>query len=1045
MDVAQHLGVQIKRQDTDKAFAVCPLCHKEDDERKRKWKLQFYLESNSFSCHRCKRGGSVFDLVMEVTPCDFVTALEVLSRLAGREILEKEKNFYKDKRHVWQVPSVFRYVLNHLKEIKYGENQDFSATDLAAQYLAERGITNRRLIEDSEIVYVNVRAKYIKMLLSETNFMEEAITGSGIGIMPEMFWQDSILVPSLSGHKVRQFTSISCGMQQERRDPKQMYISNKSGLTPRRVWGIDNIYDSDSNAVYICESITDALSIMQAHYNDCIQVPAVALGGQHASEIQFRELTKFPKMKYFIIFDRSVGDEEQVASEMLADKLASNAYIVQLPLAKPKTKEDPKDINDLLQLPTDNEHIKEQFKGMTFAQMIVKATNQAIAATIEPTTNISIREIFQAKYTGRKVSCEAMPFSDIISIHSVPIQVRAICQGVAQCPPSKRSKCHVARCGRKGKLLDIETDDPQLLKFCYTKRPTDIPQYWLQQLAPPCNGKGIEFITEKTATIYQVELGPNIEYISDMEPTTQFTLVRSFIVDAENKPPPEMQPVRVSGRVVPHPFENNEIVFLANESEKLEHAIDLFEVTPDVISSIRKFQGLTLKEILDDLVNYTGIIQSDELHFAFLLTYHSALHYRFLGADYLGCLQTLILTDTSTGKSTLGKRLIDLFQLGERVVCETAGRTGITYTVVKQGKKWVVRWGAMPRNDRGFLMLDEFQEWPPNESQQIKEARSSGKLKVDKAAKGFTFTRNRIVIASNPKPRYRGASTQLFSFDYPITAIKTVFNTEADIRRLDVAVLLRGIDKTTKDLHQEIHIDEATARIKSSDWRNSVRWAWTRGIDDIVITESAVDTLLNQVSPQLVDKYKFAEDIPLFTASNTKHAVMRLSIAMAALMKSTDDTFQKVIVKDKHVEMIGKWLESIYSSKSVRMDAYANMRKKELYMTDEDFELLLEELTQGEFSKYIGNISTYIGMWVMEESWSTTMLKEATDVKYDLVRRFNRIFLAHRLLTKRGTQLNKTPKMSEFIYRFQAKLAKNPHWGVKLEDMTGPDIDIMRL
>lgn len=1047
LDIAQKYGIQIQRNTQRHAFALCPWCGDDEALRERKFKIQFYLDTDSFSCHKCKRSGDVFSLVELMEPCDFIMALTVLARIVGRDVTDKEIEHYKANIDVWQIPSIYRFILNQLTEETYEyDDQKFSAQDMARKYLSSRGITNPALVDDYEIIYVDIKKKLLPLLLQETKFTEQAIANSGILVSPDFFWRDSILIPMHVDHKIRQFTSLSCGMVTERRTPKALNMNNIGGYSPRRVWGLDKIFDLDPKGVFVCESTTDALSIMQAYYNKQITIPAIALGSQNISELQLQEITRFPKMNYFILFDHNIGEGEQIAANQLAARLSYDCFVVNLPIRKPREKGDPKDVNDLLQLPDNSVHLPQQFQGMSFAQRLAKAVKLAIDEKITPPIEVDITDLLFAEYMNKRIITKAMPFSDIISTHSVPVAVRVYCKGIQHCDTQTKNKCALSRCGRKGKLLEIELDDPEILRFCHTKKEQEISAFWIKMLAPPCKPKYIEIETERTASVHQMEIGPNIEYLTGFEKVNRFILIRTYIINVESEELPNIEPIEITGRLVPHPFDNHEVTLLATKFEKLKDAIDLFELTAEVKESLAKFQQLSLSEILEDIVNYTGIIESPEMHLAALLTYHSALHYEFLGADYLGCVHALLLCDTSTGKTIMAQRLINLFRLGERIVGETAGRTGVTYSIVQTGRgRWVVRWGAMPRNDRGFLMFDEYQAFPEGESDNIKEARSSGQLRVDRAAKSFAYTRNRILFAANPKPRYRGASTQLFSFDYPIEAIRTIFITEADIRRLDLVVLVRGTDRPTEMLHREIYIDESKSKITGVDWRNSVRWAWKRTKEDIIITRDALTHLLQVRSPEIVDKFKFAEDIPLFSASHTKHTILKLAIALASLLKSTDETFEKVIVLKLHIDAICDWLNDLYSSTGVRLDSYANKRRQEIYMTDDDFDEMIGQMSEGNINSRAGSIHGYLSMWMDNESWNTHMLKEAVDIDQKLLKKFNRIALTSKLLTKRGSNLNKTPKMAEFIKRFEDKVYANPSWGLDSDDMVAPDFgDILK-
>lgn len=1050
LDVAQRHGLTIKKSSETYAYAECPFCSKPTDGKKGQYKLQFYLYSNSFSCHRCKRGGDVIRFVEEITPCDFIQALETLCRIAGKDLSPKEKEFYETNKDAWAVPSIYRFLLNCCKNLdKYVyEGGEYTPVEMAKIYLAKRGIVNEHLIESNEFVYIDLRKETISLLFDGSTFSKEAIAFSGVLAIPDFFYQDSVLMPIKAFQKIRQFISLSVGMKRERRDPKAMNMLNVDGVyAPRRIWGMDTLYEPNVEGVFVCESITDALCLQQEHIEKRFPYSAIALGSQYISELQREDLYKVPNIRYYTLFDKGIGEDTNLIGEQLAQSFGKKGFNVDLPLKTPADEKSPKDINDLYLLPINNTSIKVAYRGLAFAEMIIKSLREAIDRVITPPVDIDIQQLLFAEFMDKRVRIDCLPFSDIISTHSVPISVRAVCTGTHMCENRHKGKCILSKVGKRGKVIDIELDNVKIIEFCHTKKEAEIKKFWRNELKVPCKGAYIEIENEKTASVHQIELGPNIDYLTGFEEQTRFVAVRSYIVVPESEELPKMQPMRVEGRLVAHPIDNHEIILLGTKVERLPDAIEEFVVTDEVKESLEKFQTFSIEEMMDDLVHHTGITDSAYMHMAYILTYHSALHYHFLGADYLGCLHTLLLTDSSTGKSTLGKRLIGLFRLGEWVSCETAGRTGVTYSIVQTAGRWVVRWGAMPRNDRGFLILDEFQSFPKGESEHIKEAMSSGQLRVNRAAQDFTYTRNRLVIAANPKARFKGASCQLGFFDYPVEAIRTLFTTEAEIRRINLAILIRTADYATEILHDEskLRIEPEKAELTTVDWRNSVRWAWQRKADDIELEDEALKYLLGEASPYLVDKFKFAEDIPLFTASYTKHGILKLAIALASLLKSTDENFEKVVVKKEHIKWVADWLDEMYSSSTVKLDLYAAKRRQELYMTDEDYDMVIAEMCEGELRKHIETIGAYISMWTGQESWSTGMLKEAVEIDPRLVKKYNRICIKNMLVIKRSMVLNKTPKMSEFISRFNKMIKADVSLGLTIDDLIAPGIDIINL
>ena len=107
-------------------------------------------------------------------------------------------------------------------------------------------------------------------------------------------------------------------------------------------------------------------------------------------------------------------------------------------------------------------------------------------------------------------------------------------------------------------------------------------------------------------------------------------------------------------------------------------------------------------------------------------------------------------------------------------------------------------------------------------------------------------------------------------------------------------------------------------------------------------------------------------------------------------------------------------------------------------MTDEDFNNIMTEMGCKDNSRRLSDMHMYISLWRAHESWHTNMLKDACDADPKMVKKFNRVCLDNQLLKKRASNLNKTPKMVEFIKR----LDESKKYSMVTEDIYIPQIDM---
>jgi hypothetical protein len=127
-------------------------------------------------------------------------------------------------------------------------------------------------------------------------------------------------------------------------------------------------------------------------------------------------------------------------------------------------------------------------------------------------------------------------------------------------------------------------------------------------------------------------------------------------------------------------------------------------------------------------------------------------------------------------------------------------------------------------------------------------------------------------------------------------------------------------------------------------FKNSVFWAWSRKVDDIIIKDDVV-SVINGVANNLIDKFGSATDIPL-VSNDVKFKVARLSVALACLLHSTDKEHGKVIVTQEIVEMVERFIVRVYSASNCRFDRYASDSKASIDITQEEFDAIKKALVE---------------------------------------------------------------------------------------------------
>ncbi|MHA1745152.1 MAG: hypothetical protein ACTSWW_04070, partial [Promethearchaeota archaeon] len=443
------------------------------------------------------------------------------------------------------------------------------------------------------------------------------------------------------------------------------------------------------------------------------------------------------------------------------------------------------------------------------------------------------------------------------------------------------------------------------------------------------------------------------------------------------------------------------VVHIFSDAEPMKGEIDSFKVTPDLVEQLRIFQPSEnqsieekLNEIHDDFsYNVHRIFNRNSLGITMDLVIHSVLHFQFLGQFVeKGWAEAMIIGDTGIGKSTIANALTHHYQVGEIISGETSSRTGITYTMTKQENgRYMIEWGAIPRNDRGLVIIDEFAELSFDEISKLTEARSSGRLKVQGAARDETLARTRLIFLTNPR-----TGRAIADYDYGVLTVvgpNGVFQKTEDVRRLDL-LQIASIEEVNADVINERLFDHVVHKYTSYLCKNLICWAWSRRPDQIIWEEGAEKMVLDYA--KLMSDMTWPA-IPIVHPADQRFKIARLAVGLAARLFSTDDG-NKLIVKKDHVQFVFDYMVKLYESPSCGyLDWSANERRKNI-LTEKNEEFLIAEF------KKIPKAAHLKEILMSNSTFRKSDLQEQLDVSKEVVDRIIKFLSRNRLIksTARG-------------------------------------------
>jgi hypothetical protein len=393
----------------------------------------------------------------------------------------------------------------------------------------------------------------------------------------------------------------------------------------------------------------------------------------------------------------------------------------------------------------------------------------------------------------------------------------------------------------------------------------------------------------------------------------------------------------ITGRVFPHP-KTQQSVLVMSDIQPVKDALSTWSPDHKSLAELESFcpvdwtlEELTIKleEIYTDLANnVTYIYHRQNLHLAIDLAYHSVLLYERDVAINNFWTQILVLGDSSQGKTETATRLMNHYQLGEKIECKNASVAGVLGGVQRiGGDKWFVTWGAIPKHDRSLIVLEELKGASTDVIAQLTDMRSSGVAEIRKIETRRAHARTRLLAISNP----RGAS-QLSAYNYGIDAVKELIGGLEDVRRFDYILIVSANDVSAEQINEARNSRPMVDHICTDELcKRLILWGWTRKHDQIEISDETWGLILEK------SKYlcsQFSDAIPIIDHGSIRWKIAKLATALAVRTFSHSSNLANVIVRNCHVEYIVNLLHNTYSSPNFGYIDFTNARKVMHKLTD---------------------------------------------------------------------------------------------------------------
>ena len=422
--------------------------------------------------------------------------------------------------------------------------------------------------------------------------------------------------------------------------------------------------------------------------------------------------------------------------------------------------------------------------------------------------------------------------------------------------------------------------------------------------------KGVKITPTDYITIYRVK-------VTDRASRDNETESDSYSVELYSRHIMQVgKQYEISYKLFPHPTKNQKMIAIALDVYDLE-AVENFKPDKDILSVFRDMGGTVaekltmqheaMKHHIAKHLNYELWLMSD-------LVFNSVLKFDY-GDRIRGTLDIFILGDTQVGKSETTSKLTELYNFGHFLSLKTSTTVGLIGGSNKVDGTWLNTVGAIPRQHKRLVVLEEFSGAKPEFIKTMTDIRSSGKLRLARASGEMNVPCvTRMITISNPINDENGNPRHLSTFPNGIMPLMELIKSAEDVARYDGFLLVNKPEKRFNPFSVKL----LGSPIPKEFYEHKINWVYTRKPENVIISDD-VASYIWECSEKLNELFEC--NFPLF-GTTTSIKLARFSVAMATLLVSTDETFENVIVTREIVDEVVSYLKSIYDNDVFKLREY---------------------------------------------------------------------------------------------------------------------------
>ena len=704
--------------------------------------------------------------------------------------------------------------------------------------------------------------------------------------------------------------------------PGNEKMKNTAGYTTMAIYQPKHL---KFDTIWICGGEIKAL--VAGEFLEKVGIGAISItAGEGAWDTSFTP--KFKGKKVFICMDIDAGGI--AASKRIASQVALSAESIKIITLPLDIKKYPKgDINDFIG--REGAKLNELLKCMETAKefAITTLVDRNIFDDSE-VHEIRLVEALNADFIKKRIKCETVITAMDTTPYLVPCSINIDCvvdggkSDICTFCPVRLVEPDPDTSFRE---MKIESTNPGILDM--VNAPSSMLEDAMKRSVNiPSGCKTSMVIPNSFYTVIDARLTPQLQISGD----NRDHIVQSAFLVVGKEEIELNSPYVMSGRMFPHP-KSQQAVLLIDIIEQGADNLTSFKPTTEELKSLKilrpskwtvgEIEAKLNERYKDVSNNVTRIYERFSLHLIFDLTYHSVLYFEFDGRRQNGWINSLIVGDSSQGKSETSIRLMEHYGLGVKHDCKNASSAGLVGGLQQLGNnRWFVSWGVIPMHDRRLVVLEELKGASQEVVAKMTDMRSSGIAEISKIEKRRAHARTRLVMISNPR-----SGRPLAAYNFGVEAIKELIGSQEDIRRFDIANIPAASQINPEDLNRlSSSRDSVKHRFTEDICKRCILWAWTRTFDQIRF-EKGAEKLCLKLSTDLC--LEFSESMPLCDKGTMRYKLARLAVSLAAMTFSTMQEDEEVIlVRECHISYMADKLKHEYSLPEF---GYADYSKAQIF------------------------------------------------------------------------------------------------------------------